>query len=235
MSHPGELTMRRFLAEESLEAGVLSHLRECSECGGRLGLLREETKSFEAEVPFERFAVGVEKSVRLQQQQQKPRRVSRVGWLVALAAGLVAVVLATGPREGTTRLKGGEEVDFVVAGANGQRNAAPVEQLVPGERVRIGVSGHRYVTALSIDDRGVVSTVYAEAVAGLGQTWLPDSIEFTGAGREHVVVVLSDGPVASDSIATQLKDRFKTANGDLRQLGTLDVPGVQVHRTFIKP
>lgn len=232
MSHPSELTMRRFLAEESLEAGVLGHLRECSECAVRLGLLREEQKAFEAEVPFERFAAGVEKSVRV---QQKPRRVSRVGWLVALAAGLVAVVLAAVPREGTTRLKGGEEVDFVVAGASGQRNAAPVEQLVSGERVRIGVSGHRYVTALSIDDRGEVSTVYSEAVAGLGQTWLPDSIEFTGAGQEHVVVVLSDGPVASDSIAIQLKERFKTANGDLRQLGTLDVPGVQVHRTFIKP
>ena len=50
-----------------------------------------------------------------------------------------------------------------------------------------------------------------------------------------MVVVLSDGPVTLASVATQLKERFKTANGDLKQLGALDVPGVQVHRTFIKP
>ncbi|MBL8915195.1 MAG: ACP synthase, partial [Archangium sp.] len=59
-------------------------------------------------------------------------------------------------------------------------------------------------------------------------------IEFTGRGREHLVVVLSDNPIAPETIGNQLKARFEQTKS-VEQLGTLDVPGVQVHRTFIKP
>jgi hypothetical protein len=91
------------------------------------------------------------------------------------------------------------------------------------------------VTAVSIDEHGEVSTLYAEAVEGSGQTWLPDSLEFTGGGREHVVVVLSDEPLSAEEVSRQLKERFSAVGGDLGQLGSLSLAGVQVHRTFIKP
>lgn len=234
MTHPGDLKLRRFLAEEPLPAELVAHLQTCTTCGASLGRLREEQRAFEAEIPFERFAAGVEKAERVQRKGARPSRLRGV-W--ALAAVLLAVVIAplVLRRAPETRTKGGEVVDFVVAGVDGQRSAAPVEQLRPGERVRIGVTGHRYVTALSIDDRGEVSVAYAEAVEGTGVTWLPGSLEFTGAGREHVVVVLSDGPVASEKLGAQLKQRFQAAGGDVLQLGPLEVDGVQVHRTFIKP
>ena len=236
MKHPGELTLRRFLAEESIDASTTEHLRACAQCAARLGKLKDEKDAFEAEVPFERFAAGVEKAARLQQKRPPS---SRVVVLMALAACFVAffagkAVFDEAAAEGN-RLKGGPGVDFVIHGPAGQRPAAELEQLSKGERVRIGVSGKKHVLALSIDDAGEVSTVYAETLAGEAQTWLPDSIEFTGNGREYVVVLLSDAPLSADALRTQLREHFKAAEGDVTKLGALEVNAVQVHRTFKKP
>lgn len=236
-THPGELVLRRFLAEEPLEVALLDHLKSCTACAPKLDSLRAEQTAFEAEIPFERFAAGVEKSVRVQQKQA---RSGSPNLRAALALAAVFVLLAGAQlffgrvKAPENRIKGDASVEFVVAGASGQRNAAPIETLASGERVRIGVSGHRYAIAVSIDEQGEVTTVYSEAVEGTARVWLPDSIEFTGRGREHLVVVLSDDPIAPEVIGNQLRARFEQSKS-VEQLGTLDVPGVQVHRTFIKP
>lgn len=236
MKHPGELTLRRHLAEETLDASTLEHLGACADCQARLSKLREEQAAFEEEIPFERFAAGVASKAPAGRASSGAGRPAR--WMAALAAGLVVLIgvgLALRGGEATTRIKGGGTVDFVVNGPRGQRDAAETEQLVAGERLRIGVSGHRHVLALSIDDAGEVSTMYAEALGSEAQTWLPDSIEFTGQGREHVVVLLSDAPVPEEEAARKLGEAFKAAEGDLSRMGSIDLPGVQVHRTFIKP
>ena len=234
--HPGELTLRRFLAEETLDAETTAHLHSCSECAARIGKFKEEQRSFEAEVPFERFAAGVEKSARV--LKKKPTGSLPV-ILMALAACFVAFFAGREVLEevrGGNRIKGGASVDFVIAGASGQRPAAnEVEQLATGERVRIGVSGGKHVLALSIDEGGEVSTIYAQPLSAEGQTWLPDSLEFTGRGREYVLEVLSDAPIATEGVTAQLRAHFKASGGDLSKLGDLEVPGVQVHRTFLKP
>jgi len=254
MKHPGELTLRRHLAEETLDASTLEHVAACTDCQARLSALRAEQAAFEREIPFERFASGVaakappglselvedgptgnqkRSSGRSSTGSDRPGR-----WMAALAAGIIVlfgVGLALRGGEPTTRIKGGGTVDFVVNGARGQRDAAETEQLAAGERLRIGVSGHKHVLALSIDDAGEVSTVYSEALGSEAQTWLPDSIEFTGHGREHVVVLLSDAPLASEEAARKLVEAFKAADGDVTRMGAIDLPGVQVHRTFIKP
>ena len=236
--HPGELALRRLLAEESLEPSVVEHVGACGQCSTRISKFKEEQRAFEAELPFERFAAGVERAAR--QQKAAPRKSSAVNVMIALAACFVAVFAGKqlleegGPT--TNHIKGGATVDFVVAGASGQRPAGELEQLASGERIRIGVSGHRHVLALSIDDAGEVSEVYSETLAnGEGETWLPDSIEFTGKGREYVVVLLTDSPLITEAVSEQLRDRFKAANGDLTKLTDLQIDGVQVHRTFLKP
>lgn len=238
MTHPGELVLRRFLAEEPLEVPLLEHVKACAACGGKLDSLRAEQAAFEAEIPFERFAAGVEKSVRVMRSQTarggggSPNLRAALALAATVALLVGAQLLFARPIE--NRLKGDASVEFVVAGASGQRNAAPLEPLAAGERVRIGVSGHRYALAVSIDEQGEVTTVYSEAVEGTARVWLPDSIEFTGRGREHLVVVLSDEPIAPELIGDQLRARFEQSRS-VEQLGTLEVPGVQVHRTFIKP
>lgn len=235
MTHPGSLTLRRYLAEEALDAATVAHLKTCGDCAKKLEALRDEQRAFEKELPFERFAAGVEKAARAK-ASPPPRRWAPV--LAALAAGLVVLVgvgLLQRPDESTNRIKGGPSVEFVVNGPGGQRTADELEHLAAGERLRIGVTGHRHVLALSVDDAGEVSMMYAETVTGAGQTWLPDSIEFTGSGREHVVVLLSDQPISLHDARRKLEDAFRAAGGDVTQLKAIEVPGVQVHRTFFKP
>ena len=236
MKHAGELTLRRFLADEPLDTAVVAHVTDCAECSARLAKLKEEQQAFQAEVPFERFAAGVEKSAR--QQRSAPRQSGLVTVLVTLAACFVAFFAVQQIVEDNTarnRFKGGASVDLVIAGASGQREAAGLEQLASGERIRIGVSGHRYVVALSIDDSGEVSTIYSQRLVGEAHTWLPESFELTGHGREHLVVVLADEEIGAEAVAAQLKEHFKAAGGDLTKLGALEVDGLQVHRTFVKP
>ncbi len=232
--HPGALKLRRALAHEQLDAATTEHLGSCAECATRLSKLKEEQRAFEAAVPFDRFATGVERAAR---QQKNPKARSMAGVFIAIAACLLAFFAGKQVVEDDdgNRLKGGATVAFVIEGPGGQRPAVELEQLARGERVRIGVSGHRHVLALSIDDAGEVSTVYSETLAGEAQTWLPESIEFTGVGREHVVVLLSDAPLQTEDLSLQLQAAWKSASGDPTKLGPLDVNGVQVHRTFLKP
>ncbi len=234
IKHPRELKLRRFLAHEQLDDAATQHLASCAECATRLSKLKEEQRAFEAEVPFDRFAAGVERSAR---QQRTPRTSSMVGVIIAIAACLIAFFAGKQvfQEDDGNRIKGGASVNFVIAGPAGQRPAADLEQLVSGERVRIGVNGHLHVLALSIDDAGEVSMVYSETLPDDAQTWLPESIEFTGHGREHVVVLLSDAPLKVKILSEQLQAAFKSARGDLTKLGPLEVSGVQVHRTFLKP
>jgi hypothetical protein len=237
VKHPGELTLRRLLAEEALSPSITEHVGGCGECSARLAKLKEEQRAFEAEIPFERFLTGVERSAR--HQKQAPGKSPVVTVLIALAACLVAFfagkqVIEEGAGH-SNRIKGGASVDFVIDGPSGQRTASSLEPLATGERVRIGVSGHPHVLALSIDESGEVSVVYSETLKGAAQTWLPESIEFTGKGRERVVVLLTEAPLEIEAFSRQLQDRFKNAKGDLTQLGDLEVDGVQVHRTFVKP
>ncbi|MGV3622386.1 MAG: hypothetical protein ACO1OB_16330 [Archangium sp.] len=223
-NHPGELALRRFVAEE---IDVTEHLRECVACAAKVEALREEQRAFEKEIPFDRFAAGVERAAR-----HRPTQSRRwVGIAMAAAAVMIAVVLI--PRESTNRVKGGATAEFVVAGATGQRNAEEPEQLKSGERIRIGVSGAKYALVVSIDERGEVSPVYDEVVSG--HVWLPESIEFTGSGRELVLVVLSDERQSTSAVSIELRKRFDDVKGDLSRIGVIDVPGSQVHRTFIKP
>lgn len=233
LKHPGELALRRLLADEPVE--FAAHVTGCAECTARLEKLRDEQRQFEQAIPFERFAAGVEKAARVQQRPAPSRR-----WVTAAAAMAAALLAVVGLRfvgsdEGTSRVKGGAQVEFVVAGEAGQRNAGEVEPLAKGERVRIGVSGAKYALVVAIDERGEVSPVYDEVVRADGQTWLPEAIEFTGAGREIVWVILSEERQSTSAISIALRKRFDDVKGDLSQLGALDVPGSQVHRTFIKP
>jgi hypothetical protein len=252
LKHPGALTLRRLRAGEAVEEATRAHVAACARCTTALGALDAEQAQFELELPFERFAAGVERAAR---QASRPAPGQR--WrapALALAAGLLVIagaqlVLARVEPEMAhgTRLKGGAQLEVIVAGAGAQRRASSApsvpEVLAPGERVRVGLTAapFRYCLVVSIDERGALTPIYADGArslalpAGEGTTWLPDSLEFTGAGLERVVVVLSATPLTVEQVGAALREAYQTAGGALTRLGELNLPGAQFHRTFLKP
>ncbi|MBS1150751.1 MAG: hypothetical protein H6Q89_2449, partial [Myxococcaceae bacterium] len=117
------------------------------------------------------------------------------------------------------------------------------EALGPGERVRIGfrAGAYRYVAAVSIDESGEVTALYPERGPSLRvradgtREYMSDSLEFTGHGLERVVVVMTSEPIDVEDVRRAAKAGYDEARGNLSQLGTLDLPGEQFHRTFLKP
>lgn len=251
LKHPGVMTLRRLHAGEPVGDEATQHAQGCEVCKATLASFVAEQQQFEAEISFDRFAAGVERAAR-----QASRPVVRRQWpsvVMALAAGLTLIVGAqvvlsqVEPAGTTNRVKGGAAVSVVVAGVGPQRaaseNAGVPEALAPGERVRIGIAPEawKYALVVSIDDAGEITPIYIDngrslAIGASKDTmWLPESLEFTGTGLEHIVIVLSASPLTLDQVAAPLQLAYKDARGDLTKLGSLPLPGEQFHRTFLKP
>ncbi len=251
-AHPGSLALRRLLAGDA-DALTKAHAASCEVCRGALDAFKAEQIAFEREVPFDRFAAAVERKATQQRAgAAAPRRwwSDNVRLAVGLAACFVAVVVAQRVVPGTplARTKGAADVELVVAAgpAGTQRVASPdpraPEVLTHGERVRVGVTpaAWHFVLVISIDATGAVTPIYADGarslpLSGTSPEFLPDSLEFTGSGLEHVVVLLSDRALDVDVVGHSLREQFAAANGDLTTIGALAVPGEQFHRTFQKP
>ncbi|MEW6434177.1 MAG: ACP synthase [Myxococcota bacterium] len=253
VSHPSELKLRALLAGEPVDEALKAHAAACATCQARLEGFQEEQARFEAEIPFERFAAGVERAARTPRKTPwRPMASHNVRFALAIAASFVALVgvqrLAGAP-DSPTRPKGGADVEVVVAGSHGgpQRLASAdpstPEALGPGERVRVGLKAGpwTYAVVVSVDEAGAVSPVYdagghSLALARTADTqFLPDSLEFTGKGLERVIVVLSDRPLSLDEVTAAAKARYEAAHGDLTHLAPLEIEGEQFHRTFLKP
>lgn len=253
-THPGAMTLRRLLAGELKEPEASScraHAETCPDCRARVRGLEDEQRRFEQEVSFERFAAGVERAVRRPRAPARPRP-RWLGPLAAVAASCALALAARGLFEleqpGPNRIKGGAiEIRVAPAAGDPQRQAsedpATPEPLSPGERIRIGyrAHGHRYLTAISIDDQGEVTALYPESGRSLEVPsdaelrFLPDSLELTGEGSERVVVILTDEPLEVEAVARAARQAFEHAGRDVIKLDHLDLPGEQFHRTFLKP
>jgi hypothetical protein len=248
--HVGELALRRHRAGEAVGDAVAAHVAACADCRARGRALDDEQRRFERDVSFDRFAAGVERAARGDRRRRRPS--APLAWvlapMIAAAATLALVVtFVPGPR-GPNRTKGGAWITVRVAGGDGTQRTAAAEApevLAPGDRVRIGYEpgAHRYLLALSVDDHGAVTPLYPEAgrsvsadkASGGALRYLPDSLEFTGAGAERLVVVLSEQPLEVEAARRAARSAFDRARGDVRRLPALDLPGEQFQRTFIKP
>jgi hypothetical protein len=229
--HLAEIVLRRYRAGEfSTEecAETDRHLAACAPCRSKLRLLVEEQRAFEREIPFERFAGGVERARRV--PRQRPRRIWFAGLGGALAAAAVVLFLVRGPSSGIgpNRTKGSSveaTVRVASAKASAQRTVPPGSQevLEPGDRVRFGyrTAEPRYLAALSVDEKGEIAMLYPESGPALavGETdqiiYLPDSLEFTGTGREKVFLFLAREPFDSAAAKQAVKTAHESAKGDL--------------------
>lgn len=232
-AHIGELRLRRYRTGEltgTAAEDIAQHTASCGQCRGRLRLLDEEQRQFEGEISFERFAGGVERAARHRRPRQRaPRRLFALGSLGFAAAAALLVVARPLTRE-PNRTKGTSvEAIIRVAPASGnQRAVAPgvVEALRAGERIRIGYRSDqaRHLVAVSVDDAGEVTALYPEAGNSLSvgaardTTYLPDSLEFTGAGRERVLLFLTERAVPVDEVKRAVRGAFDRSGGDLARL-----------------
>ncbi len=254
--HPSEWTLRRLHAGE-LQADeatrTRTHAASCEQCGAVLRAAEETQRQFEAELPFERFEEGVKRAGERARRQERTRASSSQRWMgpmVALAASVLLVVavrplLATDPVSGV-RTKGGAVAELRIGGGEGSQRMARTdapEPLAPGERVRLGYTPDTrgYVLALSVDAAGEVTPLYPEAgqslpvEPGAGMHWLPDSIEFTGAGAERVVMMLTDAPVTVEEAVAAARQAFEEGGRDLERMPLLYVDGDQTHWMLLKP
>jgi len=227
--HMAELFLRRYRAGEfSADACAETdrHLASCAPCRSKLRVLAEEQRAFESEIPFERFAGGVERAQRV--PRPRPRRLWFAGFAGTLAVAAVAVFLVRTTPTTTNRTKGASvEATVRIASGNAasQRALPPGSQdlLAPGDRVRLGyrTGDARYLAAVSVDEQGEVTLLYPEkgpalSVAATGQTvFLPDSLEFTGTGRERVFLFLARTPFDSAAAIAAVKSAHASSKGDL--------------------
>ncbi|MCY1041476.1 DUF4384 domain-containing protein [Corallococcus sp. bb12-1] len=262
-AHESNWTLRRLHvgdlpAPEALRAR--EHAEACEACGAVLRSLSEQQSAFEAEVPFERFEAGVERAL-ARQSKASAEPATRATWarpLMLVAASVFVLVLVrpllendgasgtvTRPVAGN-RLKGGVGAELRIGGGVEPQRVASVdapEALRPGDRVRLGYTpeAHRYVAALSVDAQGEVTPLYPESgdslavEPGAGQHWLPESVEFTGAGTERVVLVLTDAPVSMDVLSDAARKSFAAAGRDVTRMAPLDVAGEQTQWILLKP
>ena len=256
--HVGELRLRRFRAGEfSGEAHeeIARHTAECGSCRVKLRLLQEEQRQFERDIPFERFAGGVERACRV--PRPRPKRRWAMGGGFGLVAAAAAVLLLWRPSgrvadsrardvarlAGSDRTKGGLSAVVRIAAASGeaQRSLPPAGSttLQPGERIRLGynTAAAGYLAAVSIDDAGEVSTLYPEGGGSLSVkptqhlTFLPDSLELTGSGRERVFLLLADRPLDGAAVKKSVRAAHAQAKGDL---GALPLPSF-AGRSDVRP
>jgi hypothetical protein len=249
--HIGELRLRRFRAGEISGAEhdqIAHHTGECAPCRSKLRLLQEEQRLFERDIPFERFAGGVERAARV--PRVRPPRVWALSSAFALAAA-AAVVLMIWPfgqpvelgHHGRNQIKGGTGALMRIASVdNAQRSLSPTENatLRPGDRLRLGytITTSGYLSAVSLDERGEVSALYPEGGGSLpvaathGTTYLPDSLELTGQGRERVFLFLADRPLDAEAVASSVRQARAQAQGDLAAVPEPVFPGRNDVRGF---
>jgi hypothetical protein len=231
-NHMGELTLRRYRAAElggPTCAEVDQHLAGCPVCRSKLRVLVEEERAFQREISFERFAGGVERAQRV--PRQHPRRA--LAWSISgiVAAAAMALFLVQVSSSTRNRSKGaGVEATARIASTNAsaQRVAPPGshEVLEPGDRVRLGykTADARYLAAVSIDDGGAITPLYPEDGSALPVSptqetvYLPDSLEFTGAGKERVFLFMARKPFAVDAAKEAVRAAHQVVKGDLELL-----------------
>jgi hypothetical protein len=232
-SHVAELALRCYRAGEFAPdacAEVDRHLASCSTCRAKLRVLVEEQRTFEREIPFERFAGGVERAQRVPRQRPHRAWTLSISGVVAAAALALFTVRVSSPGH-DNRIKGSSiEATARIAsvGASAQRTVPPGSQevLEPGDRVRLGYKtvDARYLAAISVDDSGEVTPLYPEsgpafAVFATRETaYLPDSLEFTGTGRERVFLFLARTPFDLGAAKQAVKSAHQAAKGDLSAL-----------------
>jgi hypothetical protein len=245
--HLGELRLRQLdigeLAPDQAER-ARQHLAGCESCRARLEALAVEQRAFAQNIPFARFAGGVERAARVPRTDRRSRRAVMVGGGLALAAAAGMLLVAGGAPSGgrlpagdpRNRIKGAAPITATVriGAASGQRSAVPgsTTALAAGERLRVGYAlpDAAHLMVVSIDDAGEATKISTDWEAARvvhparEVSYLPGSIELTGAGKERLYLFVSEFPLDPDSAADAARAAHAAARGDLTRAGLPTLP-----------
>lgn len=205
-------------------ARVRDHLAHCARCR------EDERSAAELRARFVRDVLPRGLPLR-----PTPRR----WWLVpALAAALVLVVIAVRPRADAPA----PAPEFGIKGdaswqvfANRDSRVFPVHdgtELMPGDRIRFAVTaaGAHYVLVASVDTSGAATIYYPYegpySMAITGERIEPaGSIELDAAlGPERIYAILSDDPIAADTVRGQLRAVGRGGPESIRGARALELP-----------
>jgi hypothetical protein len=248
-AHPGELRLRRHRIGElaGVEAQTVDeHLADCADCRTRLDALADEQRAFAAQIPFDRFAGGVERAARVPRARPVSRRslIAGSGVALAAAAALLLVIRPGGGGDpaGGNRIKGGGAFEGrlqIALADGGQRALDPGghARLQPGDKLRLGYrapdAGHLVV--VSVDDAGAVSVVYPDqgdtlpVAAARDFQFLPGAITLTGTGRERIYMITGAQAFGVEAVVREVGAAHSRAGGDLGAMGKLPFgPGIDV-------
>jgi hypothetical protein len=243
-----ELSLRRLLAGEltpTEQALIEGRIATDARLRAQLKSLADEQSHFEAEISFERFAGGVARAQRDLARNRLSWKTPVLGASTMAFAAAAAFLFLSRPTIapqgasvstsiGLNRTKGTKapiEVIVRIANARGEQTTAQPGKdfdLTLGDRVRLGIhlrAGGGFVAAISTDEFGSSTPVYPESGAAIRvvstkePTFLPDSFEFTGKGRETLFVLVApesfDVNEASHALGSYLsarpgRERFET-------------------------
>jgi hypothetical protein len=241
--HPGELRLRRHRIGELTGADaqtVVEHLTECSDCRTRAVALDDEHRAFTAQIPFDRFAGGVERAARVPRARPVSRRslIAGSGLALAAAAALVLVIRPGGgdPLEGNRTKGGAIDARLQIAEATGQQRVLEPgahTALRAGDRLRLGyrAAGAGHLVAVSLDDAGAVNVLYPDqgdtlpVAAARSFSFLPGAIELTGTGKERIYLIAGPQSFSAygvEEVVRVVGAAHTRAGGDLATMGPLE-------------
>jgi hypothetical protein len=243
-----------FLAFEPAEGQPWrNHVAECADCRHEIERLVAERRRFVAEhppdrflesLPWERAGSGLLKRFELSKGGMKART-TRAPWLAtaaAVAAAIIVVMIL--PQEEQPplgiRLKG-ESVDWTVFVSRDGRPGNPLNgeaRLHPGDILSFAVQSSKsgQVLIVNLDDQGRFSRYFpadanssGEVAGGHRMQLLPTTVRLDDfIGKELIVLLLSEEPLALGRVEAKLADAFRQAGGRLDQMSLVGLSSLNV-------
>lgn len=244
-NHLSRLALDRVLANAAAGQYLL-HMRDCERCAARLALLQQEDNAFLTRFPtLESF--GRDRPAA--RPATAPERKGALGWPLALAGALVAVLLLLSiiprgappvPSRGGVRTKGGSIVEVAVR--RGDRSLLYEEglQLRAGDVLAFRYSTRRsHLLLLSVEGSGKVNAYLTDPSRRRSMRIRPGNNVRLGlgvelddyVGPERVIALLSDEPLDVEAVQQAVRQRFRGLVGDARErldLGELPVDAEQI-------
>jgi len=230
---------------DSERPAVEAHLADCADCAAANARLSEERAAFAREAAVANLAADA--LIRAEKKEDADWRILWKRFFLPLGAvATIAVVSIVAGRPGT-RTKGEFALSPYVlhpeSTSSGSLHLG--EPLHPGDRLQFRYNGARagHLTIVAVDESGKVSLYYppgptAAPVAAGREIPLSTSVELDGTlGREVIVGVRCDAPVATDAVmnaARQAVEAARHRGAAATELGSLGLPCAETRHQIAK-